>query len=678
MTAATRTRPSRERCGTGLDKSRPCIHRVIKSKVHPTPPDNFGGQVLTPGPGNPLLSPANDCGGPLAAGVLPAAGGTLSGDTYLAGDDFEGSLFPVCGYSYGPSGNDEIWEFNVESGGRWTFDTCTAAAGWDTSIGITYDSGDGCPGVGLICNGDDSCGSYLESAIRDVCLQAGTTYWLIVDGWSPAVYFPGTYYDVSYARTVDPCSSDAECSDGDACTGIEQCIDGCCENGPSACPPWAQCDQDTQLCVNVQDPCTAALNGFNSQWTATQDCESDPDGGCEMFWKCDDVETWEGSGNKLISYRTLFQARDYWDGQCASLGDTFTYETAIFTNSVGGECLPLAEIPGTRCTFEGVVTGVGDPPQEALCEPGDGMQSGVVLPDRSGDTANCEIDFFVCQRSEILSGFKIAGDGQEIVGGPAGADDFGGDVVMVEGNEPDACANGVFSVSWFGGNPPADFANLHVCVEPVGVCCYAAGGCDVVAEKDCVDGAYRGDNVLDDIQDCNSALGDPDGDNFWYECDNCPSTSNPGQEDCNDDGEGDACDPDPGEGDKDGDGCCDHADACPNDPRKCAESGQCGCGEEEIDSDGDGCNDCVDECPDDPTTCEAGICGCGATANDREDNDGDGVLNCVDQCPGIDDNVFAPDCKGNIPTVSEWGLVILALLLLVAGKVYFGRPTAIA
>lgn len=31
------------------------------------------------------------------------------------------------------------------------------------------------------------------------------------------------------------------------------------------------------------------------------------------------------------------------------------------------------------------------------------------------------------------------------------------------------------------------------------------------------------------------------------------------------------------------------------------------------------------------------------------------------------------DCHATIPTVSEWGLVIMALLLLTCGKLYFGR-----
>ena len=55
------------------------------------------------------------------------------------------------------------------------------------------------------------------------------------------------------------------------------------------------------------------------------------------------------------------------------------------------------------------------------------------------------------------------------------------------------------------------------------------------------------------------------------------------------------------------------------------------------------------------------------------DEDADGVADCNDQCPGVDDGVFAPGCATAIPAVSQWGLVILALLLLTAGKVYFAR-----
>ncbi len=58
------------------------------------------------------------------------------------------------------------------------------------------------------------------------------------------------------------------------------------------------------------------------------------------------------------------------------------------------------------------------------------------------------------------------------------------------------------------------------------------------------------------------------------------------------------------------------------------------------------------------------------------DVDHDTILDCQDQCPGIDDRIDLdkdniPDCigSGRIPTVSQWGLVIMLLLLLTLAKV---------
>ena len=84
------------------------------------------------------------------------------------------------------------------------------------------------------------------------------------------------------------------------------------------------------------------------------------------------------------------------------------------------------------------------------------------------------------------------------------------------------------------------------------------------------------------------------------------------------------------------------------------------------DTDGDGVCESDDGCPLDADKTDPGLCGCGVDEND--DSDGDGIPDCDDQCPGADDAIFAPDCVDAIPTVSSWGLVILALLLLTGGK----------
>ena len=90
----------------------------------------------------------------------------------------------------------------------------------------------------------------------------------------------------------------------------------------------------------------------------------------------------------------------------------------------------------------------------------------------------------------------------------------------------------------------------------------------------------------------------------------------------------------------------------------------------EGDLDDDGTIDACDGCPDDANKIEPGVCGCGV--DDDLDSDDDGVPDCVDECPGVDDLLFAPDCAHEIPTVSTWGVIIMALLLFVGGKVLFG------
>jgi len=100
------------------------------------------------------------------------------------------------------------------------------------------------------------------------------------------------------------------------------------------------------------------------------------------------------------------------------------------------------------------------------------------------------------------------------------------------------------------------------------------------------------------------------------------------------------------------------------------------------DLDLDGNAGCDDLCPEDPDKTEPGECGCGVS---DVDSDGDTVPDCFDICPGGDDfldedNDGVPDeCAHpfTIPTVSEWGLAILALILLVMGKLAWrGRRLA--
>ncbi len=191
-----------------------------------------------------------------------------------------------------------------------------------------------------------------------------------------------------------------------------------------------------------------------------------------------------------------------------------------------------------------------------------------------------------------------------------------------------------------------------------------------------------GDNIFDCQDNCpttsNANQADDDGDQIGDVCDNCMTLSNPLQVDSDSDGTGDLCDPCPEENpnDEDGDGLCAPADECPQDTGK-TNPGQCGCGVTDTDSDNDGTADCNDLCPADSTKTAPGICGCGAP---DLDTDGDTVFDCDDQCEGLNDTIDTnndgiPDCAVTIPTTSDWGVVALALSLLIAAKVFFGTRT---
>lgn len=648
---------------------------VITGKAAPAMKDNQNAAGVGEGVAPMIGAAANNCGSLIDVGVLPFPGAYyLPGDTTGGGNDFEYGA-SACG-DMGSGGQDEIWQFAVAENSYWSFGTCYLGysyAAFDTSVQITQDDGS-CPGVEVACNGDGAGCANWSSLIEDVFLATGNVYYAIVDGWSTSTY--GTYWLI-FEKTGDACTVDADCDDGLFCNGVETCDAGtgmCLPGGP-LCAPYQVCEEPG-ICIDP-DPCYTWLADDMSGWTGT----GNP--ACTRRWKADDIELdTHGSSRDLISYKYYHQARDYWEGD--PVGATFDVETALYFVQGDGSCTPWVPYPGTECVLEGAIGTTGDPAMEMLCEPCGGLPCDppITLPDNTGNLTLCEIDFFIAERFSPTNpdyyqgqGVSLATNGDAYVGGVGAEDDPGyGINVMAYENCTDEVPNGTFYWTWFGDDDgaAADMGGSAVCTVVLGACCGVGRGpgCMDISEDDCIAGGgeWQGPNTMANPAGC-AAL-DPDGDGYYGTCDNCPNDFNDGQEDCNDDGQGDACSP-PEFQDDDGDGTCNGVDGCPDDPNK-TDPGQCGCGESDTDTDYDGVADCLDECDNNPVWQTEPPCGCDSTPYDNEDDDGDGFENCFDTCAGVDDAEFGP-CDEAIPTVSEWGLVILALLLLAAGKVYFSR-----
>ncbi len=246
-------------------------------------------------------------------------------------------------------------------------------------------------------------------------------------------------------------------------------------------------------------------------------------------------------------------------------------------------------------------------------------------------------------------------------------------------------------------------------------------------------------------------IGDPDGDGVDSSCgDNCPSVANPGQEDTDSDGLGNACDcgdgltvaPEQCDGGtcctpqctfvtagtqcRSSGGVCDVAESCTGSNENCPPDSFLGPGLECRPSAGlcdlaESCTGNGAACPPDGFVAAGEICrplqdpcdvteactgisaGCPANGflfgdvcrhstgpcDPAETCPGDGpgcptdevISVCADGdgcCPvgccaaGTEDSDCPQDCGQGIPTVSEWGVAILALLLLAGAKVRWG------
>ena len=178
--------------------------------------------------------------------VLSSGGGTIVGSTIGSADDFVAGCGSIAG------GLDEIFEFAVDRPGVRGFDSCTVSAGWDTTLEIREETGGGCPGDFVACDGD-GCNNVLYESNLKAFLVPTSTYYLIVDGWSTFAYGDFT---ITATLCVEACPA-VPCDDGVFCNGSETCVNGSCVVGSSPCAADETCDENTNACVATEPPCPA-------------------------------------------------------------------------------------------------------------------------------------------------------------------------------------------------------------------------------------------------------------------------------------------------------------------------------------------------------------------------------------------------------------------------------------
>ncbi len=525
-------------------------------------------------------------------------------------------------------------------------ESCDAALGCQAGTSLVCDDSDACNGLET-CNPAVGCeaGVPVVCDDNDVCTGVETC-----DPLTGAC-IPGTNLDCddNDLCTVDACDAvqgclpktDVDCDDNNVCTGVETCdpLLGCQTGTPLVC-------DDLNLCTDdACDPivgCQFIPDDLNS-------CESDGDLCTQEFCNkgiCDTFNQTCPSDTECSSFSCNPNT-----GDC----DEFPISEGLACSDDGNEC--TADVCRTGlCAHEGT--------DGAACTD-DGIECTEDLCDAAGVCNHTDvIDGTICTQDVLACTLDVCNGGVcEHLGMDAVCDDTVG------------CTDDVCDLISDCVNTPVDLA----CDDTVACTidtCDAVNDCqhtpdDIV----CDDGVACTSDVCDEFAGCiSSPIDSICDDNVACTIDTCDSVN-----DCQFTPNSSLCD--------DGNECT--SDQCTATGCIFTNTGLCGAC----------CINSTKSCVSDVLqgTCsnlEGLFIGVGTAC--LGDMDNDGIDDLCDNCNGANDAIFGqlvcsntgiscevdadcdPNdvcqkaCLGRIPTVSEWGLLVLTLLLLVCGKLYFG------
>ncbi|MFQ5494210.1 MAG: IPTL-CTERM sorting domain-containing protein, partial [Phycisphaerae bacterium] len=623
----------------------------------------------------------------------------LTGSTLGAGDS--------CAQR---SSEDEIWEITITEAGQYNFNMATNAPGgdpcvWDSFIYLM----DGCCS-GTVVASDDDCpgiGCFGNSCMECVQLNPGT-YYLVVEGF-------GSGDAGDYVVTVDCCTA-AVCGNNVAETGEE-----CDGTDDAACPGLCQADCTCGAAPPPpNDDCANSIEAFVGT-TPIDTSAATTDGPAHTGHPSCDSFGFDQLSEDIWFHHFATCTGDLTVDMCEELGGSANFDTRIAVYN-----------PGCPATAGSLIDCNDDDPNNPCGGAAGGFHSTVTVPVTTGQEVLIRVGGFAdsgtgvlnitcggggppnddcANSSEIFVGTTAVDTSAATTDGPAhtghpACDAFGfdqlsediwyhhfatctGDLTATMCEELGGGANFDTRIAFYNPGCPATAGSLIDCNDddPSNPCGGGAGGFHSTLTISVTSGQEVllriggfADSGTGTVNLTCTASGPVCGNNTTEageQCDGTDDAACPGlcQADC-------TCGtPPPICGDNlvnQASEACDGTDdaACPG---LCLADCSCGspppvCGDNAVNQASEVCDGtddaaCPGQCRADCSCPPAPVCGDGVVNQTSELCDGTDDAACPGQCQA--------DCtcpsSGVIPTVSEWGLIALALLLLAGAKVYFGR-----